>query len=241
MSKLRDLWDGFLGILAVLGAILAWLIYEGLSWAISIAFFGLIIFGGIKLCSDDNDEKEYNKLINAAYKYMDDYELTKAIEKCNEAIELTDDNSEAYFLKSLVYINKGNNDKALFNINKAIELDDTKNKYFLVRGRVMFLKEDYRYAIEDFNYFISKNPEEYAGYSWRSIAKLGMQDYESALIDINNAIKISQGSADLIYSRGIIYFRWGKLDKACKDWKDALRKGYHNAQYEIDRYCYGDD
>ncbi len=60
-----------------------------------------------------------------------------------------------------------------------------------------------------------------------------MKDYEKAIADYDEAIRLNSNYANAYYNRGVAHFNLGKKDKALADWKEA-GKIYQQLEQEKD-------
>ena len=62
-------------------------------------------------------------------------------------------------------------------------------------------------------------------------------DYEGAISDYTDALKINPKSTTAYSNRGNSKYRKGDKSGACDDWKKALELGDKDAQSKLDQYC----
>jgi tetratricopeptide (TPR) repeat protein len=147
---------------------------------------------------------------------------------------------------------------AIINFTKAIEIEDHKNYpqalaiYLLERGNSKERLNDFRGAISDLTSSIdylkvyiltSSNPNENTInvmriiYTSRAYAKLGMEDLDGALLDVNEALELSPRSGELFKLRGEIKILLGQKDSACLDFSRAGELGADGAYERINGNC----
>lgn len=146
---------------------------------------------------------------------------------------------------------------AIINFTKAIEIEDQKNLqalaiYLLERGNSKERLNDFRGAISDLTSSIdylkvyiltSSNPNENTIdviriiYTSRAYAKLGMEDLNGALLDVNEALELSPRSGELFKLRGEIKILLGQKDSACLDFSRAGELGADGAYERINGNC----
>ena len=71
----------------------------------------------------------------------------------------------------------------------------------------------------------------------RSSMKLYLKDYNAALIDLNELIKISPKNGKAYLHRGIVYINLDNRKEGCKDFKKAMNLKEFKANEEYKRYC----
>ena len=96
--------------------------------------------------------------------------FNKAIEECNEAIELDPNNADAYNNRFFAYYYLGQHERAIKDFSKAIELDPNNADAYFFRGSVYDQLKQYEKAIEDFNRVIELNPNDADAYHHRDRA-----------------------------------------------------------------------
>jgi tetratricopeptide (TPR) repeat protein len=85
---------------------------------------------------------------------------------------------------------------------------------------------DYELAVQDFTLFILLNPTWGQGYYWRGRAYLGLEDYDSALTDFNQALALPSASPDatgqILNDRALVYIQQENYDAALIDLNAAI-------------------
>jgi tetratricopeptide (TPR) repeat protein len=74
-----------------------------------------------------------------------------------------------------------------------------------------------------------------AAYETRGVAYEDKGDYDHAIPDLNESIRLSPGMAASFYSRGIAYNRKGEFDRAIQDYNEAIRLGLSSARVYVSR------
>lgn len=69
-----------------------------------------------------------------------------------------------------------------------------------------------------------------AAYEIRGVAYEDKGDYDHAIPDLNESIRLNPHVADSFYSRGIMYNRKGEFDRAIQDYNEAIRLGLSSAR-----------
>ena len=145
---------------------------------------------------------------------------------------------------------------AIMSFTTAIEMEDYEKFpqimgiYLLERGNSKRELSDFRGAISD----ISKSIDWFysyvlitsnaniidlidASYISRAIAKLGINDLDGALIDVNEALELSPRSGEHFKFRGEIKILLGQKDSACLDFSRAGELGAEGAYERIKGNC----
>jgi len=106
-------------------------------------------------------------------------------------------------------------------------------------GMTRFAAEDYDGAIVCFGHALSQTEERAQAldqsvvYSSRGAARLLISDYDRAIEDYDQAIRLNPGYAEAYYNRGNAHYYKGDYDRAIEDYDQAIRlnPGYAEAYY----------
>ena len=111
-----------------------------------------------------------------------DYE--RAIEDCNHAIELDPNNSNAYSSRGSVHGERGDDERSIADCNRAIELDPNNSNAYSLRGVVYYKRGDYECAISEYTKAIDLDPNYVNAYYNRGEARLHLEEWGEARIDL---------------------------------------------------------
>ena len=98
-------------------------------------------------------------------------------------------------------------------------------------GRNALYFDDYVLSIQYFNQVIKLKPYLSEPYLLRAIAKIQLGDYTGAELDCNAAIERNPFQPGAYYTRGYIYLQTNQLEKAKKDFSEALIFAPENKTY----------
>jgi tetratricopeptide (TPR) repeat protein len=98
-------------------------------------------------------------------------------------------------------------------------------------GRNALYFDDYVLSIQYFNQVIKLKPYLSEPYLLRAIAKIQLGDYTGAEMDCNAAINRNPFQPGAYYTRGFIYRQTNQLEKAAKDFNEALIFAPENKTY----------
>ena len=98
-------------------------------------------------------------------------------------------------------------------------------------GRNALYFDDYVLSIQYFNQVIKLKPYLSEPYLLRAIAKIQLGDYTGAELDCNAAIERNPFQPGAYYTRGYIYLQTNQLEKAQKDFSEALIFAPENKTY----------
>jgi len=105
------------------------------------------------------------------------------------------------------------------------------------RGWAKFKMNRLTDALADLDKAIELDPKNYIAYDSRQEVKFSIMDYKGCLEDCNMAILLDEKTANSLFFRGRVYYKQGKKDRACGEWKKAGDLGKIEALQYISKYC----
>lgn len=152
-------------------------------------------------------------------------EYERAIEDTTEAIKLLPGNSAAYVVRGGAYIANREYDRAIEDISQAVKMDPLCYAGFYARGTAYDLKCHRSRAIADYGRAIelSPAPGTIDAFIWRNRAHSRKGDYDHALQDIDQALKLDPRDIAALSSRCYVLAIAGAFDKALAYCNEALR------------------
>jgi len=115
----------------------------------------------------------------------------------------------------------GDVESALSDLNAAIDSNASSNLYAL-RGEAYMYVGDYQKALQDFDSAIEIDGMNAVAFYDRSLLNTRLENYDSALADINNALAAqSMKSVDVLSMRDL-YAKRGQLNLWLKNWQGAV-------------------
>jgi tetratricopeptide (TPR) repeat protein len=178
-----------------------------------IIFILLVIFNSCR----QNSASHYFKNGSAKYQLKN---YTSAIDDLDQAVLLDENYSEAYYLRALCNSNLEKYDRALKDFNKTIELKPDFKEAYINRGFYVFEKiGKFQAAIDDYNTYLDLSPDgDHAfAYNNRGYAKYRLNDYEGAMTDILESIRLNPDNSFVYKNRALIYLELDSLKLACQD------------------------
>ena len=194
-----------------------------------------------KAIAEYDDAIRLDPLLAGAYcgrglAWLERKEYARAMADYNEAIRLDRRSTSAYCNRAAAWLEKKDYDKAIADYNEAIRLEPDSPFAYYGRANAWFGKEDYDKAINDFNEDIRLNswvvqafkdwPESiddsiqplvsmvaYA-YCGRGAAWLAKKDYDKAIFDYSEALRLDPRLAAAYVGRGGVWRVKGEYAKA---------------------------
>lgn len=209
------------------------------------AFLHFDSFCQVEYIVSFNDRNIAIKLTNEAIKNVKEEKSDEAIDKLFKAISIDSTYRETYLILfqtvSLKPSNSGRVMKALIKGKRIFEEDDELHYYC---GEIFRLNFDYDNAILEYDFatkYAKTNGEDFylVPYYYLNRANCYMKknNLSKAIEDYNYLVNLKPDFLAGVTNRGICYFKLGKKDEACKDWKNAVDKGYGNANEYYSKYC----
>ena len=211
-----------------------------------------------EILREQNFSKMYCDIANAKYE-SGNYE--HAIIACQQSLQINPNQYFPLFLQGQIYSFKNDYPLSIFYFSKALKVKKTFN-LFLQRGISKFKLNDYKDALNDFKEAISLNPEYTPSYYFMADCKYELENYASAVLDLNFAIGLSDkqnridkslnkmdeffahSGDDLLYElRALCKYEMDYFKDAIEDFNEAIEIKptddlclYHRAQckYELE-------
>jgi tetratricopeptide (TPR) repeat protein len=169
-------------------------------------------------------------------------QLDAAMYDFNKAIDINPAHSSAYMNRSLLYLERNENQKALEDYNRYMELVspyDAKNNLlnsmlsdsYRHRGAIHFKMAYYEKALHDFNTAIEYDPLSFDNYMNRALTYMQMGMYEKAIRDFTLCHQSDPDDSDILNNRGVCYLRLNNLEAALEDFSKAILINSDNPSY----------
>ena len=115
----------------------------------------------------------------------------------------------------------GDMDGAIMDLNAAIDENASSNTYTL-RGEAYMQTGDYQKALSDFDSALKIDAMNAVAFYDRSLLNTRLENYDAALVDINNALAAqSMKPSDVLNLRNL-YAKRGQLNLWLKNWQGAV-------------------
>lgn len=131
------------------------------------------------------------------------------------------------FSRGVAAYKEGDYYKALEYFNADIEEDPTSTVSYLYRASIYKFNDELSSSLKDINYVIKTlSPKEKKGlssaYGFRASLYEKLENYEKAIEDYAEAIRLNPEDIDLYTSRASFYYNIDEFEKAESDYKRAL-------------------
>lgn len=164
-------------------------------------------------------------LLNRASLYLEMDMLDKAyLDYCN-VIDLDAKNKEALQFRAYVYMRRRQYMEARLDYQRLLA-EEPENKTARV-GIAMVNQKDKRYreALEELNRLITDYPRDVSLLKARAELEVEMNSLELALLDLEEAVRITPNDADIYVMCGEIYLTQGKKREAYAAFEKAVELG----------------
>jgi tetratricopeptide (TPR) repeat protein len=151
----------------------------------------------------------------------------------SHTLDVTDNNSVAYYNRGASYSHIGDDRQALADYDKALSINPRYADAYYNRGTIYLHLENYGQAIRDFDKALSVNPINANAYHNRGLANSHLGNYQQAIGDYDKTIEMMPAYAEPYNNRAYAYLRLGNTGQAIEDMKRAARLGYQDAQRSL--------
>ena len=128
---------------------------------------------------------------------------------------------DAYVESAKAKLIEGNIDEAIEELNAAVDKNASSNLYAL-RGEAYMQTGDYQKALADFDAAIEADGMNAIAFYDRYLLNTRLENYDAALVDINNALAAqSMKPSDILTMRNL-YAKRGQLNLWLKNWQGAI-------------------
>jgi tetratricopeptide (TPR) repeat protein len=155
---------------------------------------------------------------------MGDYQ--GAIVDFNEVLRLYPTDSGAYYHRGIARSNLGEHQGAIADFNESIRLTDPKYSYYAYanRAEVFVVQKNFQSALKDANQAIQLNSKYFFGFVARGAAHIGLNDYEGAQKDFDQAMRIApKKDGSVYYWRGLLRLKQNQYQQSISDYEQAVQ------------------
>ncbi len=157
---------------------------------------------------------------------IDNYDLDKALEDANRAIELAPDNSSVFVDRGRVHSFRGETNDAITDFTQALKIYDQDELAYINRGTAYTRIGKFDLARADLDKALELRPDSVDALQDRienfleaydNDHKWNDYDLNSAFNDANYALSLDENNGVTLLLRGKVYSRQGSLDAALAD------------------------
>ncbi len=121
--------------------------------------------------------------------------------------------------------NKPSTQRMTVEVAKPLIRQNPRNAYWVANyARTLMDLSRFRDAIKYATIAVAMNDEEVFGYMTRAGCERAIGNYDMALKDANQSLKLQPGNFDIILDRGITNIEMGKIQDAIKDYNEVVKR-----------------
>jgi tetratricopeptide (TPR) repeat protein len=143
----------------------------------SLLFISLFLFASSTWAQTSTSDKQLAHSCLEKYKQND---LDGAIADCSKAIELNPRSTDAYAVRGLIFMQKGNLEGAIADLDKALVLDPRNPNLYRGRGIVKLKKGEIDGSIADYDKAVDIDPS-FESYRQRAMANFAKGNFDKAI------------------------------------------------------------
>jgi tetratricopeptide (TPR) repeat protein len=153
-------------------------------------------------------------------------EIDARIAACGKVLEHggRGNRAQAYYVRGVAYVGKGEFDPAINDFDEAIRLSPRDGSGWEARAYAYYQKGDYDRAIQDGIMSTAFNTKLANAYYVLGMAYSGKGNYAKAIGEFGEAIRVDPNLAVAYVGRGLAYERKGDADRAKADFQSALTR-----------------
>lgn len=183
----------------------------------------LIAIASLIIVSCNSGEKSDSAIMHRKDSLIDKINSPELLSVNAELIK-SPDNAALYAKRAKLYISLKQYDEAVGDALRAVKIDSTKAEYYITLADVYFAFNKTRASKETLEFIVKKYPE-----NTEAHLKLGelfflVRQYESAIKEINSALKIDINIARAYYLKGCVFKEMGDTSKAISSMETAIEQ-----------------
>jgi tetratricopeptide (TPR) repeat protein len=154
----------------------------------------------------------------------------RAIEDCDQAIELDPRSARPYHIRAQAWLSKHDTSRALADLELAARLDSTNPSFQAQTATPANAPTIVKASVRD-----DKTSMSAAELIKRGEDRLASNDYDQALADFSEAIRLNPDHAPAYTSRAQVWAKKHYRDREIDDYTEAIKRDPGNASYRVAR------
>ncbi|HNW89086.1 MAG TPA: tetratricopeptide repeat protein [Bacteroidales bacterium] len=146
-----------------------------------------------------------------------------AYEDLSTSIRMNSSNVNAYYNRSVLWLNTKKYEKALEDCNKAIDMKPVFYELYLLRGHIKIVMQDTLGAKNDFEFIIGKDSGNIAAYYNLALYYHDKKDYKKALSHYTKVIELNPYNSECYFNRAALYAENEHFTEASADYTNVIR------------------
>jgi tetratricopeptide (TPR) repeat protein len=177
-----------------------------------------------------------NRISQGGHCYIKRQRLCCAIKDYDQAIALDSGVSANYFNRAIARSRMKDFTGGIADYTKSIQLKEDPESFYN-RAQMYLEMKNYKPALADLEKSFEAKKEKPVFYFLRVNCKFMLQDYESAITDMTEAITLKPDFAQAYLTRGLVFSTLKDKNKACADFSKAKESGSAKAGELMQKYC----
>ncbi|GAB4396315.1 MAG: hypothetical protein OHK0053_10110 [Microscillaceae bacterium] len=201
-----------------------------------LGWIGMILLANVPVFSQDST---YQKALHL----LEKGQLPEALQYLENALAAEKENASLYYARGRVLLQMGENRQALSDFKKSTKLNKQAADFFFYQAVAQDSLNKLEEALQDYNRAIRLDDKQAHYYVARGHLFYKAKDYQTALSNLNYAIQMSEQAPPTAQSGYAFYLRamtkYLLVDTygACKDWREAYKRGYQPARTQLEQNC----
>jgi tetratricopeptide (TPR) repeat protein/uncharacterized membrane protein YqaE (UPF0057 family) len=173
---------------------------------------------------NNSDESEQLRIRAKLHISSKSYEA--AIEDCNRLLQLTPNDSLAYWYRQTAWYRLGNNQEAIKDCNEFLRLQPNSAQGYSFRASIFEITGNLQRALDDCNQALSINDSDVnkIAYTLRGDIYVKLKNYQVALEDFNQSIRLDPEDIKIYQKRGLCHTKLENYHEAIIDFTEVIRR-----------------
>ncbi|MGZ3866953.1 MAG: tetratricopeptide repeat protein [Bacteroidia bacterium] len=184
----------------------------------------------------DKYPTSYHAQFSLGKSMADAGDTTNAMIYFNKSIQLDPTVADPYFFRGNMFYGRKDFTNAIADFKNAVAINPKYNQALYNLGICYNNTGNFTEAENALTKALAIQANEFT-YQARANTYFYSKQYEKAIGDYTNVLKINGAMAEAYHDRGVCYLYLQQNQKACEDWKKSLEMGYSKANEVISQYC----